>query len=265
MAFNSANNYDLNEEVDDNDFLANSRSNYNKPSGAIADFERKQQLMLLKKTELENSCFQSTKNSLQLINESEEIGVKTGAELLEQKEKLNRINNDLDTIHGVSRQSQKNINAMNAGIGRFMFNGFKSIFTRSKDDKQDVVSKGQTKLTSSQSTNDFKDNHLNNTINKLRSNSTHDASVHNYTRPDTIMEERTTTQATKPKKDFNELIDDQLIDMQSGIGRLKELALGLGREIGEQNETLDLITSKADKTNTTIQVQNKQMLRQLGK
>ena len=53
--------------------------------------------------------------------------------------------------------------------------------------------------------------------------------------------------------------------MQSGIGRLKDLALGIGKEIDEQNEQLDVITNKADKTNTNLKVQNKQMLKHLGK
>ena len=53
--------------------------------------------------------------------------------------------------------------------------------------------------------------------------------------------------------------------MQSGIGRLKYLALGLGKEIEEQNEQLDVITNKADKTNSTLKLQNKQMLKHLGK
>ena len=80
---------------------------------------------------------------------------------------------------------------------------------------------------------------------------------------DTIFEDR--AQETKPKKDFNAIIDDSLLDMQSGISRLKDLALGLGKEIDEQNEQLDVITNKAEKTNTTIKVQNKQMLKHLGK
>lgn len=172
MAYSTSNNYkyDLNDDVDDRTFLANSKPNYNKPSSATADFERKQQLLLLQKSKLEDSCLSSAKNSLMLINESEQIGVKTGAELLEQKEKLSRVENDLDTIAGVSRQSQKNINAMNAGVVSFMFNGFKSMFKKEKPNQQSTNQ--PTKMTSSQSANNFKDNHLNNTINKLRSNST---------------------------------------------------------------------------------------------
>lgn len=282
---NNYNNYDLNDEVDDKAFLANSsRPNYNKPSSATADFERKQQLLLLQKSKLEDSCLGSAKNSLALINESEQIGIKTGAELLEQKEKLARIENDLDTISGVSRQSQKNINAMNSGVVTFMFNGFKSMFKREKDKDKVVVP--PTKLTSSQSANNFKDSQLNNTMNKLRSNSTQYEANQFSNRPgkcrllvferkiansalhllyiETIFEEKTPNTTTK-KKDFNNQLDDHLLDMQSGIGRLKDLALGLGKEISEQNETLDVITNKADKTNTTLKVQNKAMLKQLGK
>lgn len=184
MAFNSTMKYDLSDDVDDRTFLANSsRPNYNKPSSATADFERKQQLLLLQKSKLEDSCLQSTKNSLMLINESENIGIKTGAELLEQKEKLGRIENDLDTISGISRQSQKNINSMNSGVVSFMFNGFKSIFKKDKSQQQQQPVIQSTKLTSSQSANNIKDNELNNTINKLRSNSTQIETNHISNRP----------------------------------------------------------------------------------
>jgi len=264
MAFNSTMKYDLSDDVDDRTFLANSsRPNYNKPSSATADFERKQQLLLLQKSKLEDSCLQSTKNSLMLINESENIGIKTGAELLEQKEKLGRIENDLDTISGISRQSQKNINSMNSGVVSFMFNGFKSIFKKDKSQQQQQPVIQSTKLTSSQSANNIKDNELNNTINKLRSNSTQIETNHISNRPETIFEER--VQEASNKRDFNEQIDDHLLDMQSGIRRLKNLALGIGKEIDQQNEQLDVITNKADKTNTTLKLQNKQMLKHLGK
>lgn len=82
---------------------------------------------------------------------------------------------------------------------------------------------------------------------------------------DTIFEEKIQTTQTTTKKDFNSQLDGHLLDMQSGIGRLKDLALGLGKEIDEQNETLDVIANKADKTNTVLKVQNKAMLKQLGK
>jgi len=256
------NKYNLDDDVDDRTFLAN-RPNYNKPSSATADFERKQQLILLQKNQLQDSCLNSTRNAISLINESEQIGINTGVELLEQKEKLGRINTDLDTIAGVTRQSQKNINAMNSGVAAFMFNGLKSMFKRSGNDKdKDKTAQPNiqpAKMTTSKSANNFKDNQLNNTINKLRSNSTQ-----LDRRPDTIFEEKPQTNNVV-KKDFQSRLDDDISLIQGGVSKLRDLALGLGREIDEQNETLDVINSKAEKSGTTIKVQNKAMLRQLGK
>lgn len=60
---------------------------------------------------------------------------------------------------------------------------------------------------------------------------------------------------------FDKQLDDNLLEIGSGVGRLKELALGLGSEIDSQNKLLDRIGTKADRSQDTIANQNRQMKR----
>lgn len=61
-------------------------------------------------------------------------------------------------------------------------------------------------------------------------------------------------------KSFCFLLTDE---MSHGVDRLKMLAMGLGTEIGRQNEQLDRINAAVDPTSLRIEDQNRQMKRQL--
>nr|KAG5707029.1 hypothetical protein BaRGS_019634 [Batillaria attramentaria] len=56
-----------------------------------------------------------------------------------------------------------------------------------------------------------------------------------------------------------EELDRNLGMMSDGMSRLKGLALGLGDEIETQNQQLDRITPKVDKSNVLLEHQNQQM------
>ena len=60
-------------------------------------------------------------------------------------------------------------------------------------------------------------------------------------------------------------LEDNLSGLSLGLGRLKNLALGLGQEISDQNEFLDKITSKSERVDDTIKLQNKQLQKHLAK
>lgn len=47
--------------------------------------------------------------------------------------------------------------------------------------------------------------------------------------------------------------------MAGGLSRLKELGMGLGTEIERQNEQVDRIMDKADRADTTVRHQNREM------
>jgi len=53
--------------------------------------------------------------------------------------------------------------------------------------------------------------------------------------------------------------------MSAGMSRLKGLAVGLGDEIGAQNDQLDRIAPKVERADTKIRDQNRQMRHILGK
>jgi len=60
-------------------------------------------------------------------------------------------------------------------------------------------------------------------------------------------------------------IDSNLEELGGGLSRLKNLALGLGDEIEDQNLMLGRITTKAERAEDTLQYQNRQMKQILRK
>ena len=52
--------------------------------------------------------------------------------------------------------------------------------------------------------------------------------------------------------------------MSANLRRLRGLGAALGSEIDEQNQLLDSLAAKADKTNTTVRDQDRQMKKILG-
>ncbi|CAG2174938.1 unnamed protein product, partial [Oppiella nova] len=118
------------------------------------------------KTRIEEESLESSKETLGLILESERIGVKTGRELVRQRETLNRVEDKLESIDGSLHETQKHIKSM--------------------------------------------------------------------------------------KK-------DNLNQIDLGIERLKQLSLGLGNEIDEQNTLIDRITKQTEKTELRIKHQNHQV------
>lgn len=65
------------------------------------------------------------------------------------------------------------------------------------------------------------------------------------------------------------LIDQELDcnvgELQLGLGRMKNLAMGLSDELDEQNEMLPRIQAKAERAEDTLQYQNRQINQQLRK
>jgi len=60
-------------------------------------------------------------------------------------------------------------------------------------------------------------------------------------------------------RDIDRQLDRNLGELGDGLVRLKGLALGLGDEIEQQNEIIEKITTKAERSEDTIRYQNRQM------
>merc|ERR1719232_759015 len=66
-------------------------------------------------------------------------------------------------------------------------------------------------------------------------------------------------------KEFDDQFDSQLSMMSAGLGRLKDLGLGLESEVDAQNAQLNRIQGQVERADVTIQDQNRQMRGILGK
>lgn len=120
------------EEVDDYTFLNHPQQG---SSGYLLDddslpnsnsgwFERREQLLNERK-KIEERTLDTAKRSLGLIYETESTGYDTARNLVEQREKLENTEKNLDSINSMTRQTQKHLNVMKSWFG-----GFKSMFSK---------------------------------------------------------------------------------------------------------------------------------------
>lgn len=63
----------------------------------------------------------------------------------------------------------------------------------------------------------------------------------------------------------NKVLEKNLDEMSGSLARLKGLAIGLSEEIDLQNDLIDNITDKAEKTDVMLQKQNKDLTHLLRK
>ncbi|PAA50715.1 hypothetical protein BOX15_Mlig022200g1, partial [Macrostomum lignano] len=68
-------------------------------------------------------------------------------------------------------------------------------------------------------------------------------------------------QRQQPQTSYDRAFSENLGEMEHGMGRLKQLAMGLGGEIDRQNSQLERMSVKTDKTNAKMDEQNTQMNR----
>ncbi|GFQ96511.1 synaptosomal-associated protein 29 [Trichonephila clavata] len=234
------------DDVDDNEFLNHPRqgkSGYilsNNSAGSEQNqWEIRRQQLLEERRRIEERTLQSTNNSIGLLHESEQVGILTAEELVKQREQLENIEENLDFINSTMRTSQKHINSLKS-----IFGGIKNYF--SKGGQQDPTVSIPVDVSERKHSTA-----LNNTIDNLKS--------------DTRLIKTPSPVATKSTNNIEEKLDKNLEFMSMGLGRLKNLAIGLNDEIEQQNEMIDTIHNKADKADETLEYQNRQIKRILKK
>lgn len=107
------------DDVDDELFLRNSRWSNNQPR--YDAFDDQLQSFTERRQAIENRTLNSTEKSINVLRESEQIGIATAEELMRQREKLEKTDKQLDDINATLRFSQKHIN------------GIKSVFSSLKN------------------------------------------------------------------------------------------------------------------------------------
>ena len=262
------------EDVDDVTFLRHPRhgssgyllaNNQNESN----DWENRRQQLLAERRAIEERTLQSSKVSLGLVYETEKTGIETAEELVREREQLNNVEEKLDSMNSIMRVSQKHLTSMKS-----IFGGFKNYFSRTPETNA-IPNGNQTNSISSRPTIQS-DSPLSHTIDSLR-NESNANSARNHpvlaqrgidTNGFSFDDHSDRNSGQKPESDFksrsrqiDRQLDENLSELDLGLGRLKNLAIGLGSEIEVQNQSLDRITGKAERAEDTLQHQNRQMKR----
>lgn len=193
---------------------------------------------------------ESTERSRRNLEQSEQIGIVTAQDLLTQREKLEHTEKNLDEIDKITRMTQRNLNSLKSVFGGF----FKNKFSRAPRE--------ETSMAPSKS-----ESVLGNTVDKLsvgaKARSNYDGCVLSTSGPTLSESSRAAIKGTRWEAMDNE-IDSNLDSMSSQLARLRLLGKAIGEEVESQNEMLDRIQVKAERTNARVQDQDKQMKKLLG-
>lgn len=217
-----------------------------------------------KANDIEERTSKMMQNTKSLVQESEMIGQSTLENLSSQRETLERVENDLDSINSMTRSTQKHLNNMRSWLG-----GIKSIFSSSNNSStnQPTVPSARGAAIgiprSATLANVPSNTPAGFTSSSFASNS--NSSTGQLSKPF----QNSTSQRQSVGQAIPQVQEDpfeaNLSEIGFGLGRLKDMAMKLGDEIGDQNDMLDRITDKSERAGDSIKHQNRQMQQLLKK
>jgi hypothetical protein len=185
---------------------------------------------------VEDSSLASTRRCLQMISEATEMGVKTATQLVEQGEKLQRVEEHLDKVNNDLTETQKNLNRMKS-----IFGGIVNKFTFKSSKKSESKDKVSDKSTSSVS-----------------------ASSSSTTATEVCTEARTGF-AVITGSAREEEMNSNLEQLSLGLKGLANLGIDMQRELDKQAPQIDRLNNKSETTKARIDDQNSQMKKLLKK
>lgn len=223
------------------------------------EIARQRQTFEHRRRELEESTLVTSQRCLNVLRETEQVGIATAEELHRQREQLEKTKKQLDEINSSLRFSQKHLNSLKS-----VFGGLKNYLSgRMAPDQQQSSSAGipRTNISPSPSEEiypnpqDFRipDNYWPDAATRMRPD---------YHQPQDIGLINGTSGVGGT---FSHQLDQNLDDMRGNLSRLKDLALNLNQEIDGQNDLLDDISNRVDDVDVKIGKQNKDMNRLLRK
>ncbi|KRZ31732.1 Soluble NSF attachment protein 29 [Trichinella pseudospiralis] len=203
------------------------------------------------------SSLASTGRSLKALQESEDIGFATAQDLIVQGEKLHKVDKKLGDIQSTTKQTQRHLNSVKSLFGniRNYFNKDKPLPKASEEEPVEKSVRNGTNLQS--------------TVQRIKDDSSGifsdnaGAIGNNEYKPTLADSTRQMIEGTRWGS-MNQEIEGNLGLMENNLLRLKELGIALGEEVQQQNELIDRVARKADKTNMVVDDQNRQMRRILG-
>jgi synaptosomal-associated protein 29 len=105
------------DEVDDDEFLRNSRPNGGGYGGHPDPIDERRQQLMQTRRQIEERTLDSSQRSLGLLYESEKVGVATADELSRQKDQLKNTEQRLDDINSTLKQSERHLNGIKSVFG----------------------------------------------------------------------------------------------------------------------------------------------------
>ncbi|XP_027626530.1 synaptosomal-associated protein 29 [Tupaia chinensis] len=234
------------DDEDESDRPAPWRDVRNVPDGPDAPRDRQQYLRqeVLRRTE---ATAASTSRSLSLMYESEKVGVAASEELVRQRGVLERTERMVDRMDQDLKTSQKHINSIKSVFGGLV-NYFKPKPAETPEQNGTVAPQPSSRLQEAISTSKEQEAKYQASHPNLRKLDDFD-SVPGGTGPAVS----TDTYPKNPHlRAYHQKIDSNLDELSVGLGRLKDIALGMQTEIEEQDDILDRLTTKVDKLDINI-------------
>uniref|UniRef100_A0A1W7R9H4 Synaptosomal-associated protein n=1 Tax=Hadrurus spadix TaxID=141984 RepID=A0A1W7R9H4_9SCOR len=182
----------------------------------------------MRANEIADDSLESTRRMLVLCEESQDVGAKTLIMLDEQGEQLDRIEEDMDKINTDMKEAEKNLTGMEKCCGICV-----CPCQKGKEFKEDAKT--------------WKSNEDGKVVNS---------------QPARIMDERNGTgpmggYIAKITNDAREEeMEDNMVQVGTMIGNLRNMAIDMGSEIESQNRQLDKINQKADANELRIKHAN---------
>lgn len=242
------NHFNNDDDVDDDAFLANSRTQQN-PKPSTNPFDDDLQIYEQKRKAIEERTLQASNRSLGLLYETEEVGKATASELAKQREQLEKTSRQLEEINSTLRFSQRHLNGLKS-----VFGGLKNYLSGNRDNmspRMPSSPSGGEEIPSSSapmSPDDVFDNHP---INRIRS--------------DNIPSQQQQQRFANDKTTFDRRLESNLESMCDSLSRLKGLATDMRGEIESQNDLLDNMNYKIEDVDMKMSKQNKEINKLLGK
>ncbi|XP_004716386.1 synaptosomal-associated protein 29 isoform X2 [Echinops telfairi] len=243
----SYNPFDDDDDADDE----GSRDARDQPDGP-ADRQLSLRQEVLRRAE---AAATSTNRSLSLMYESEKIGVATSEELVRQRGVLERTEKMVDTMDQDLKTSQRHINSIKSMFGGFV-NYFKSKPAETRPEQNGVqAAQPNSRLkeaitTSKEQESKYQASHPN--LRKLDDSDAIPAGASAAVSCDLYPK-------NQHLRAYHQKIDNNLGELSVGLGRLKDIALGMQTELEEQDDILDRLTTKVDKLDVNIKSTEKQV------
>ncbi|KAF7488526.1 Synaptosomal-associated protein 25 [Sarcoptes scabiei] len=201
------------------------------PAAVAAPAKPKTELeaIQMQANQVTDESLESTRRMLQMCEESKEAGIRTLVALDEQGEQLDHIEEDMDKINTDMREAEKNLTGMEKCCGICICPCNKS--KEFKEDASTWKASEDGKIVSGQ--------------------------------PTRVVDERNgagpmaTSYIARITKDAHEdEMEDNMGQVSTMIGNLRNMAIDMGSEISSQNAQLDRINQKAESNKMRIQGAN---------